>query len=86
MTVSTRFALEVNATHRTGDMILTLHLVNMESLIVLEVEITDLAVVVLCNLVRPQIFLRIEATAAVSEGATEASAMARRRRLPIPGR
>ncbi len=85
MTVSTRFALKVDATHGTGDMLLTLHLVDMKSFIIFKVEITDLAVIVLCNLVRPQIFLMIETTAAVSEGATKASARAGRRRLSIPG-
>lgn len=86
MTVSTGFALEVDATHGTGDVLLTLHLVNMECLIIFEVQITDLAIVVLCNLVRLQIFLMIETTAAVSEWATKASARAGRRRLSIPGR
>jgi len=85
MTVSTRFALKVDATNGTGDMLLTLHLVDMKSFIIFKVEITDLAVVVLCNLVRPQIFLMIKTTAAVSEGATKASARAGRRRLCIPG-
>lgn len=66
-------------------MLLTLHLVDMKCFIIFKVEITDLAVVVLCNLVRPQIFLMIETTAAVSEGATKASARAGRRRLSIPG-
>ena len=75
MTISTGLALKINATHGTGDVLLTVHLVHMVFLVIFEVEVTDLAVIMFCNLVRPQIFRLVEATAAGNEGARESFAV-----------
>ena len=75
MTVPTRLALEINAAQRTGDMLLTTHLVQMKRIVILKVQITDLTVIVLGNLVLLEIASLSEETATAGKWALDAFAL-----------
>ena len=64
MTITTRFALEVNAANVADHMSLRLHLVKVKFIIVLEIQVTDLAVIMLGFFMDVKSLPGIEATAA----------------------
>ena len=64
MTIAARFAEKFDSTDIADDMFLALHLMEMESLVVVIVFIADLAVVVLCLFVDSQTLFLVETAVA----------------------